>query len=189
MELILEVMAACGLQPWGIPGFEADDLIGHCVMKYRHRFDRIYAATNDSDPFQLLWCDNFYLYRKELKDVVTGDKLVDPFGRPITPDQYMLATALMGTHNDIDGIPRVGAGTAFKALHDPALMRKLRDGHSDLIERNLRLIKLPHEAFPREASLPTHQSFNPRTLYRALGKYDIEVTGAVERAFQELFGR
>jgi hypothetical protein len=49
------------------------------------------------------------------------------------------------------------------------------------------LIKLPHPDFPRSANLPTHAtSFNKRDLYKALGRYDIEVTGTMVSAFEQL---
>lgn len=189
MVLVLEVLEDCGLQVWGIEGFEADDLTGHCVMKYRHRFDRIYAASNDSDLYQLLWADNFAIYRKSKDDLVTGATLRDAFGNPLTPEEFMLMTALQGTHNDIAGIPGVGAITALKAIRDPAVMRKYRNGHKELIERNLALIKLPHPEFPRSAALPQHaRSFNPRTLYKSLGRYDIDVTASIVNAFEQIRG-
>lgn len=186
LKLVEESIEAAGLQAWGVPGFESDDLVAHCVMKYRHRFDRIYAASNDSDLWQLLWCDNFYIWRKSKADVVGGATLHDAFGKPITPAEYMLLTAITGTHNDVAGIPGVGPVTALKALRDPATMRKLRDGHGDVIDRNLALISLPHKDFPRGASLPASHGVDPRSLYRYLGGHDIEVTGALASALDQL---
>lgn len=186
MALVLESLEAAGLQAWGIPGFEFDDLAGHCVMKYRHRHDRIVAASNDSDLWQLLWCDNFSIYRKSKADIVTGAHLHDAFGAPITPEDYMLMTALTGTHNDIAGIPGVGPVTALKAIRDPAVMRRLRDGHHQLIERNLALIRLPHHEFPWEATIPSNDGLNARALYRYLGTHDIDVTAAIANALDQL---
>jgi len=188
MKLVLESLEEGGFAPWGIPGFESDDLIGHCVGKYRFRFDRIIAASNDSDLYQLLGADNFSIYRKGKADMVTGATLRDSFGKPLTPEQYMLMTALTGTHNDIAGIPGVGPVSALKAIRDPAWMRKYRDGHGAILERNLALIKLPHPEFPRTAALPTHPGINPRALYRYLGRHDIEVTGAIANAIDQLRG-
>lgn len=184
-KLVLECLEESGLKLWGIPGFEFDDLAGHCVMKYRNRFDRIYAGSNDSDLWQLLWCENFRIYRKSLADVVSPESLAK---QGFTPQEYMLATALMGTHNDVEGIDGVGEKTAFRAIRDPALMRSLREKHGKLIERNLGLIKLPHAEFPWEAALPVQEGFNPRTLYRCLGRYDIEITGSISNALEQLRG-
>lgn len=188
MALVLESIEEAGLQAWGIPGFEFDDLAAHCVHKYRWRYDRIVAASNDSDLWQLLGAENFAIFRKSRADMVTGANLHDAFGKPITPEEYMLMTALTGTHNDIAGIPGVGPVTALKAVRDPAAMRKLRDGHQAVIDRNLALIKLPHPEFPREASIPYMEGLNPRGLYRFLGRHDIEVTGAIANALDQLKG-
>jgi 5'-3' exonuclease len=186
LSLVEEVFEACGINAWAVKGFEADDLVGHCVMKYRHRFDRIYAASNDSDLWQLLWCDNFFIYRKSIADVVTGKWLWDH--HELTPEQHMLATALRGTHNDVEGIKGVGEVTAFKAVKDPALLRTLRDKHGWMIERNLGLIKLPHAQLPRSLAIPDHREFKPRELYKALGKYDIDVTGSMVSALEQTLG-
>lgn len=188
MVLVLEALEAGGLKPWGIPGFEADDLSGHVARRYEHRFDRIYAASNDSDLYQLLDVDNFAIFTKSLQTIVTGKSLAGLLG--LTPAQYMLITALTGTHNDIAGIPGVGIKTATTAVRDdPSLLRRLRDSHGELIERNLRLIKLPHDDFPRDATMPTHsRRFNPRDLYKVLGGYDITVTGGMVAAFEQIRG-
>jgi 5'-3' exonuclease len=185
MSLVLETLQECGLQVWGVPGFESDDLIGHVVVNYGGRFDRIYAASNDSDLWQLLDHSNFFIYRKDIKDVVNGRWLAEKM--QLTPAQHMLMTALMGTHNDIEGIAGVGETRALKAVRDdPGYLRQLREQHGALIERNLSLIKLPHPEFPRSEKLPRHGSFNPRTLYRSLGRYDIDVTASMVRAFEQI---
>lgn len=185
MALVLEVLRESGLTVWGVPGFESDDLIGHCVMKYRHRFDHIYAASNDSDLYQLLWANNFSIYTKSIADVTTGASVFAKHG--LTPDQYMLMTALTGTHNDIAGIGGVGPVNAIKAIRDPSLMRRTRERYGGLIDRNLELIKLPHAEFPSGSSLPPAASgFNERTLYKLLGRYDIDTTTTMIRAFEQL---
>lgn len=185
MPLVLEALDAFGLPLWGIDGFESDDLIGHLVMKYRHRYDRIVAASNDGDLYQLLWCPTFSIYAKDLSGLMTGAKLWEKHA--VTPDQYMLATALTGTHNDIAGIPGVGPVTALKAIKDPALMRSTRAAWGQVIDRNLELIKLPHPEFPYEANLPTYAGgFNQRALYKWMSRYDIEVTMSMVNAFEQL---
>lgn len=181
--LITQVLEELGVPIWGEPGFESDDLIGHAVRKYRHRYDRIIAASNDSDLFQLLDVPNFHVLTQDWADAWTAERLMAKHG--LTPEQYMLATALMGTHNDLPGIPRVGIGTAAKAVLDPAKLRVLMDQHRAIVERNLRLIKLPHPEFPWSARIPMAMaSYDARKLYRVLGRYDIEVTGSMVAAIE-----
>lgn len=183
MALLLGVFGELGIPIWGIDGFEYDDLVGHVVRKYRHRYDRIIAASNDSDLFQLLDAPNFYILSQDWADAWTRRRLMNKHG--LTPDQFMLATALMGTHNDLPGIPKVGQGTAFKAVLEPGKLRVLREQHAAIVERNLRLIKLPHREFPWEARIPKATAeFDARKLYRALGRYDIEVTMSMVSALE-----
>jgi 5'-3' exonuclease len=185
MALVLEVLANLGFEPWGVNGFESDDMIGHAVQKYRGRFDSIYAASNDSDLFQLLNAPNFYIYAKDYLSCTSGKTLLRDAG--LTPDQFMMMTAITGTHNDLAGIDRVGPVTAKKAIFDPSIMRALRDKHASIIDRNLKLIKLPHPQFPREITLPKKpHGFNSRDLYKSLGLYDIDVTNSMVQAFEQI---
>lgn len=185
MSLVLDVLMDLGFDPWGIEGFESDDLIGHSAIKYRNRFEMIYAASNDSDLFQLLYIDNFAIYSKSIADVTTGLTLMRDTG--LTPDQFSHMTAITGTHNDIAGIKGVGPVTAKKALHDPSVMRTLRDQHGKVIDRNRGLIKLPHAQLPTDIQLPLFRgSFDRRQLYRSLGFYDIDVTTSMVNAFEQV---
>lgn len=185
LELVTATIEALGHEPWAIPGFESDDLIAHAAIKYRHRFDRIYAGSNDSDLYQLLYLDNFAIYGKDIADVMTGERLLKTQG--LTPEQHALMTAMTGTHNDVEGIPMVGPVTAKKAIADPALMRHYRSKWADVIDRNRTLIKLPHAEFPREARLPQGRpGFNARKLYSSLGRYDIDCTAAMLSAFEQI---
>jgi len=185
MVLVLEILGVAGFEPWGVPGFESDDLIAHCAHKYRGRFDHIYAGSNDSDLFQLLVYPNVSIYSKSITDCTTRASLLEKSG--LTPHQFMVLTALTGTHNDIAGIAGVGPITAKKAVMDPALMRIQRDKHAELIDRNLKLIKLPHDDFPWSEPLPIYQGiYNARDLYRSLGFYDIDVTNSMANAFEQI---
>lgn len=187
MGYILEVLGEMGLPVWGIDGFESDDLIGHVVTKYRHRYDIIYAASNDSDLFQFLWCQNFHFYTTGIEAVGKERNKLKELG--LTPQQYMLMTAMTGTHNDIEGIPKHGPVTATKAIKDPALMRKFRALYANVIDRNLELIKLPHAKFPASATIPQWtMPFKDRQLYRLMGRFEIETTKSMLDSFNQLKG-
>lgn len=186
-KLVTGVLFACGASVHGVRGFESDDLIAAIARRNRHRFGMIYAASNDSDLWQLLGQRNLALYRTGIDCLVTLDTLAE---MGLTPEQHMLATALMGTHNDIEGIPRVGEVTAFAAAKDPAKLRALRDRHPEVVARNLALIRLPHPELPPEAgNLDPPREFDPRSLYAALGRYDIDVTHAMVSAMTRIAGR
>lgn len=185
MKHVREVLEGLGVAMWSVPGFESDDLIAHAVTRNRHRFGRIVAGSNDSDLFQHLDISNFSIYVKDIADVWTLDKLRQVHG--VTPAEFMHATALAGTHNDLPGIPRVGLATAIKALRDPALMRKHRATHAELIDRNLKLIKLPHADLPWDTAIPRHgRIYDDRKLYRLLSRFDIETTLSMVNAFNQV---
>lgn len=173
--LIKEVLQEIGIPVWEIPGYESDDLSGYATINLRHRFSRMYVASNDSDLFQLLWIPNLVIYHKNITESWTGELLQEKLG--LTPEQFMLATALSGTHNGVEGIPQVGEVKSRNAAKDPQLLRAYREKHGQLIDRNLGLIKLPHPSLVR-AKYPGWKTkdFDHRAVYRALGKYDIEVT-------------
>ena len=182
-KLVKATLEDIGCALWCVPGFESDDLIAHAVRQYACRFDHIYAASNDSDLYQLLECDSFSIYKTDIKEVVTRKTLLRDLG--LTPAQYMLATALQGTHNDIEGIAGVGEKRSRSAVKDAFELRQLRERHAELIQRNLHLIKLPHPHFPSGVRLPQHRpGFKFRQLYRMLGRYDIQTTPSMIDAFE-----
>jgi DNA polymerase I len=185
ITLVLEVLDAIGVPVWACQGFESDDLIALAATRYRHRFERIYAASNDSDLYQLLDVPNFGIYTKSIADVVTATTVAQRTG--LTPQEYTLATALQGTHNDIAGIPGVGEVRARRAVLDPALMRKYMDSYGDIIRRNQQLIKLPHAELPTGLRLPRAvRGLDERQLYRSLGKYDIDTTASMVNALRQV---
>lgn len=181
--LIFEVLRALDVHVYGCDGYESDDIGAGIILRYRHRLDRIYWGTNDSDTYQLLWIENLALYRTDMKELVTRCTLEDTLG--ITPEQHMLMTALQGTHNDVEGIPNVGPKRSLDAVKDPAILRALRGKWGDVIDRNLRLIRLPWEYLPAHHTrlVSSHTHFTPRDLYRALAPYDIDVSEWMVQAF------
>lgn len=186
MVLIREVLGALGLPIWGLKGFESDDLIGYLATHHRSRYRHIYAMSNDSDLFQLLNYPNFSIYVKDIHSLWTAQRLKRELD--LTPDQYMLSTALQGTHNAVEGIPKVGEVTSRKAARDPGVLRKYRDAHGALIDRNLRLIKLPHPDFPRRLEVvgSIKEPIKDREVYRIFGKYDIDVTDSMLKAIKQV---
>lgn len=180
--LVIKALGVLGIPIMGYPGFEADDCMGWIAKTHRHRFDVIYAASNDSDLYQLLRFPTFKVIRgSEMSDVMDAARLATgPLG--MTPAEYMLGQALQGTHNDVEGIPKVGPKTAFDAVKDPAKLRNLRERWASVIDRNLALQVLPHRDFP-DATLPAMGKFNPRALYRFCADFDIEVSLSMLESF------
>lgn len=185
LVLIRETAQALGVPLWAIPGFEFDDLAAHAAIRYRHRFTSVVAASNDSDLWQLLGIRGFRIRPAGPETEWDLDRLRRE--HDLEPEQYMLATAMTGTHNAVEGINKVGMVTAIKAIRNPATMRELRAKHGHIIDRNLGLIKLPHPRFPTDARMPiTEAEFDARTVYRVFGRYDIEVTQSLMNAMERV---
>lgn len=182
LGLVIDLLGRLGVPVWGVPGFESDDLIAHCVVQHRSRFSMVYGQTNDSDLLQLLDKPNFALFTDgigNLKQLPAGVSAVE----------HITMSALSGTHNDIAGIPGVGPVRALQAIRDPAVMRRYRAEHGDLIDRNVALIRLPHPELPRSLPLPKAEpSCTRRDLYRWLAAYDIDCTGSMVNALDQLKG-
>lgn len=189
LPMVIELLERLGVPVWGVPGFESDDLIAHCVVRHRSRFAMVYGQTNDSDLFQHLDKPNFALYTDDMKTLKTRASLHDLFGKGVTPAEHMLISALTGTHNDIAGIDGVGPVRALAATRDPAVMRRYRNEHAALIDRNLELIRLPHRELPNNLALPRPTAgCSPRELYRFLARSDIDCTGSMVNALDQLRG-
>lgn len=181
---VLEVLKVIGVPVISVPGYEFDDIMGHIVHRHRHRYKAIFAASNDSDLYQLFTvCPWFKVCRRD--DIMDIDTLRATTG--LNPEQYMMATALMGTHNDVAGIPKVGIKTAVKAVLDPGQLRSYLERYRSLVDRNLRLIKLPYDGFPWDTRIPGPlHSFSHRQLIRALAMYDINLTSSMYDAFSQV---
>lgn len=184
MVQVLGVIDVLGLPVMAAPGFESDDCIARLVDQHRNRFELIVAASNDSDLHQLLVTPNFKVMGKGFAQAVDADILFANTG--LTPEQFTITLALQGTHNDIEGIPGVGPVTAARAIRDPALMRRMREQHLDLINRNLRLIKLPHPDFPALGIPLRSRRFDARAFYRYLAPFDITATRTMLDAFESV---
>ena len=189
MILVRHFCQELGLPVWSVPGFEYDDLIAHCVVKYRHRFDNIVAYSNDSDMYQFMWCPRFKVYKGKKQGGLYGLKEFQQEWPGIEPRDLPRILAMTGTHNDVEGIAGVGPATALKAIKDPFKYRELRakGNNASVIDRNLPLITLPHPDFPFDEEIPRHTKkfVSPRPLYRYCSAYDITVqkymTDALER--------
>lgn len=181
---VMEALAVLGLPVMGVPGYEADDCIARLVQQHRCRFELIVAASSDSDLYQLFNVSHFLVMGKSFAKAMDGDTLFADTG--LTPEQFVISVALSGTHNDVEGIPRVGRITADAAAKSPMLMRKYRESHLALIERNLHLIKLPHPTFPPVGIPLRTRPFDARAFYRFCGKFNIEVTRHMLDAFERV---
>lgn len=184
--LVQDLADAIGLPMFGLVGFEADDLIAHIVRtkSVYVPHTRVVAASNDSDLYQLFDYDNFGIWRGK-KGFYWKRDYHDEWG--LNSNDYIRLLALMGTHNEIEGIAGVGPVTALKLVRNPARLRACLVEHQELVDRNTELIKLPHAKFPLDVDIPENPGiFTSRKLIRFCGRYDITVQGTWIEAFERL---
>ena len=185
ITLVRELLDIIGWPLWSVQGFESDDLIAHVMRKYRHRYDLVVAMSNDSDLFQMFEFPNFAVYRGK-KGLYTRDDYIEEW-QGMGTEQFLVAHALMGTHNEVEGIKGIGPVTARDMVSHPFKLRAAREKHAAIIDRNMQLIKLPHDKLPYRTQIPPYtRSYHERDLLRFCGRYDITLTQEMCSAFSKL---
>ena len=145
-------------------GTEADDIMAWVVVNYDFPETPI-VITTDKDMYQLLdRCDIYRPLKGDQKELVTKNVFVQRYD--INPDEWVDVKSLEGDSGDnIPGIEGVGVKTAVKYLHGklPVTAKafeaiKSEEGHR-IVERNKRLVSLPHPDCP-EIPLLGHERFS-----------------------------
>lgn len=173
VEQIRKLCAVTGWPIWAVDEFEADDLIAHATIQYRHRFKKIVAMSGDSDLYQLFNWKHFEMFKGKQGTYRHEDYLKE--WRGLSPGKLVMALALTGTHNDVEGIDGVGPVTAIHAMNNPEHLDTLVKLHADMFARNMELILLPHKDFPREEQMPLKDVYDERELQRFCARYDIQL--------------
>ena len=182
MQQIRKLCEVTGWPIWNIQGFESDDLIAHAVVNNRHRFEKIIAMTNDSDSFQLFKYECFEVYKGKQGIYDKADFHKEYM--KTTPEDFVLMLAMVGTHNEVEGVKGIGPVTARKILDDAHRYAEFYKEHSSMMNRNIGLIKLPHKDFPRSEQMPLKGEYNERALIRFCGQYRIQLQHWMSESFE-----
>jgi DNA polymerase-1 len=168
---------------WSEPGYEADDLIAEALLKKYNQYEKIFVLSNDDDLNQLLHFDNLVLLRKNKEYTKASFKEEYP---TINPEDWVLITALCGTHNGVKGIPRVGLKTAIKYYNDLNKLDKVYEEHEELIQRNFKLILLPYNHLTKlQLCEPRSPKVNETLLVRYVDMYGIRYAQHMSNAFYQ----
>lgn len=183
--LIKKFLAVVGWPLWAVQGFESDDLISHAAIKYRNRYKHVIGMSNDSDLYQLFKYPGFAIWKGK-KGLYTRPKYEKEWaGLPL--EHLPTALALMGTHNEVEGVHGIGIVTAIGIVSHPFKLRQALETHADIVKRNLELIHLPHKDLPKELAIPDYtKHFVERDLLRFCGRYDISITREMSIAFERI---
>lgn len=185
IAMIKKLLEVTGWPLWAIQGYESDDLISHAAIKYRNRYSQVVAMSNDSDLYQLFKYPGFSIWKGK-KGLYTKQNYEREWsGLPL--EHLPTALALMGTHNEVEGVHGIGIVTAIGIVSHPYKLRQALEQHADIVERNLELIHLPHKTLPKETAVPDYtKHFVERDLLRFCGRYDINVTRDMCVAFERI---
>jgi 5'-3' exonuclease len=186
--LIEEFLFYTNIPVWSVEGAEADDLIAVLTAYYHTKFEKIVTKSTDGDLKQLLVYDNFYFHkeRDKIKKLYGQEDFKEEYPN-IDPSEWVKVESLVGTHNNVTGIDRVGIKTAIKILRDPQKFRDTMKEHKALYERNLGLITIPDPNidYPEIPELfPT--TFQERKIIKLMNRCGIEYQPMFIKAFQEV---
>lgn len=127
-------------------GYEADDVVASVVDVLMGK--NVVIVSSDNDLYQLL--DNTVIMYIPGKGVYSRESFCKEWG--IEPSLWPMVKAIAGCPSDgVDGVRGVGEKTAIRYLSG-SLKGRLFDrieSSRELIERNLRLVKLPWEGVNR----------------------------------------
>lgn len=159
-------------------GFEADDLIAYLCN--RHKSDKKIIVSSDKDLYQLLYRNEYNLftmiYDTRKKETFTKEMFEKKYG--IKPSQWAEAKAIFGDSSDnIKGVKGVGEITAIRYLkgnlkENANVFKKIQNS-KDIIERNLKLVKLPFDKKIQLSGVYTNK-FNRVKLFNIFNKYGFD---------------
>lgn len=170
---------------WGIPGLEADDLIAQALLKYSDHYKKIYVLSNDDDLNQFLDLQNLILLRKNKEYNWENFNQDYP---SITPKDWVMLTAMTGTHNAVKGIDRIGIKTALKIMNDVVKLESTYQQHKELLELNYSLIQLPYPKFNwKTVEIPELNTpkMSEMKLMRYIEQYGIRYSTIMMEAFSK----
>jgi 5'-3' exonuclease len=152
-DMAKEVSQMIGWQNFGIPGLEADDLIGSMVEKWKDEA-QITVISGDKDLLQLLNPSTTIAFTKKgymEYDVYTESRFVDEYG--ITPKQFAEVKAFMGDTSDgYPGVKGIGPKTALQLIQNHGsidgvieALPTLKPGQRIKISENEAMLRLSHQ--------------------------------------------
>lgn len=127
-DMTRELSEQIGWKNYGIPGMEADDLIGSLVCEWEGKAD-ITIVTGDKDLLQLLRPGVSIAFMKKgytVYDIYTEERFVDEY--EIEPHQFVEVKAFTGDTSDgYPGVKGIGPKTALKLVKEHGTVENVID--------------------------------------------------------------
>lgn len=118
-DMARSVSELIGWKNYGVPGMEADDLIGSFVQAWEGKAE-ITIVTGDKDMLQLLRPGVRIAFTKKgfnVYDIYTEERFIEEYG--ITPIQFIDTKAFTGDTSDgYPGVRGIGPKTALKLIKE-----------------------------------------------------------------------
>ena len=157
-----------GWRNFGVPGMEADDLIGSMIEKWKHDAE-ITVISGDKDLLQLLNPSTQIAFTKKgytEYDVYTVDRFKEEYG--IEPAQFAHVKAFMGDASDgYPGVKGIGPKQALTLIQTYgsiekvlASLEELKPGQRTKIQENVDMLKLSHELATIHTGIEIEEEFS-----------------------------
>lgn len=161
-DMAKNLSAQIGWQNFGVPGMEADDLIGSMIEKWQNDAD-ITVISGDKDLLQLLNPSTQIAFTKKgytEYDVYTDTRFKEEYG--IEPAQFAQVKAFMGDSSDgYPGVKGIGPKQALTLIQTYgsidnvlASLDELKPGQRTKIRDNMEMLKLSHELATIHTGVP-----------------------------------
>ena len=162
LEVLPEIVAACGFQNAKAPGFEADDFLASAAAKEERGGGTVLIASGDRDTFQLASDRTSILYPVRAGEIARIGPAEVRARYDVDPEQVPDFIALRGDPSDkVPGAPGVGATGAATLLHRyGSLEAALEAGRFPAIAETLRLYR-SIATMDKRAPLPSLRSQKP----------------------------
>src|SRR5947199_8002860 len=140
IQRVREVLEAFSIPIYGVPGFEADDVVGTLAIKGEEAGLQVTIVSGDLDCLQCVTDSvDALVPRRGITDttVYGPDQVRQRYG--FEPPQLIDFKALRGdTSDNIPGVPGVGDKTAGRLVHDYGSIQALLERVEELPEGRLK---------------------------------------------------
>ncbi len=135
IDMLKELLEKMGVTVIGVPGFEADDILGTMSRLAGEAEVQALLVTGDRDSLQLIDGNTTVLYTKKgVSALVEYDEAEFLAEYGISPKQFVDCKALMGDNSDnIPGVAGIGPKTAVGLLQEYGTLDGIYD-HVDQIK-------------------------------------------------------
>lgn len=167
-DMAKSLSAHIGWQNFGVPGMEADDLIGSMIEKWKHDAE-ITVISGDKDLLQLLNPTTQIAFTKKgytEYDVYTHTRFKEEYG--IEPMQFAQVKAFMGDASDgYPGVKGIGPKQALTLIQTYgsidnvlASLDELKPGQRTKIKDNVDMLKLSHALATIHTGVPIEEDLS-----------------------------